>query len=56
MKKHNPHTPILIREAVGTLPRVYARYGMKSVQQRFNGDILTRLDRSRTGEAGGVAG
>lgn len=28
MKKHNPHTPILIREAAGTLPRVYARYGM----------------------------
>ena len=27
MKKHNPHTPILIREAAGTLPRVYARYG-----------------------------
>lgn len=42
MKKHNPHTPILVREAAGTLPRVYARYGMKSVQQRFNGDILTR--------------
>ncbi|KAL4960059.1 L51/S25/CI-B8 domain-containing protein [Aspergillus stella-maris] len=28
MKKHNPHTPILIREASGTLPRVYARYGL----------------------------
>ncbi|KAM0107931.1 hypothetical protein ACP6JB_006446 [Aspergillus fumigatus] len=27
MKKHNPQTPILIREAAGTLPRVYARYG-----------------------------
>ncbi|KAI9372295.1 thioredoxin-like protein [Aspergillus egyptiacus] len=26
MKKHNPHTPILVREAAGTLPRVYARY------------------------------
>lgn len=38
MKKHNPHTPILIREAAGTLPRVYARYGMKSAQQRFNED------------------
>ena len=28
MKKHNPQTPIMIREAAGTLPRVYARYGM----------------------------
>ncbi|KAG5953868.1 hypothetical protein E4U53_001316 [Claviceps sorghi] len=26
MKKNNPHIPILIREAQGTLPRVYARY------------------------------
>jgi len=28
MKKHSPHTPILIREALGTPPRVFARYGM----------------------------
>lgn len=27
MKKHNPHTPIMIREAAGTEPRVFARYG-----------------------------
>lgn len=27
MKKHNPYTPILIREASGTEPKVYARYG-----------------------------
>ncbi|KAF2178702.1 NADH dehydrogenase, alpha subcomplex, subunit 2 [Zopfia rhizophila CBS 207.26] len=26
MKKHNPHTPILIREASGIEPKVYARY------------------------------
>ncbi|KAK7180089.1 nadh-ubiquinone oxidoreductase 105 kda subunit [Paraphaeosphaeria sporulosa] len=26
MKKHNPYTPILIREASGTEPRLYARY------------------------------
>ncbi|KAI1411369.1 NADH dehydrogenase, alpha subcomplex, subunit 2 [Hypoxylon sp. FL1857] len=26
MKKHNPYTPIMIREASGTLPKVYARY------------------------------
>ncbi|KAH6661961.1 thioredoxin-like protein [Halenospora varia] len=26
MKKHNPNTPIMLREAAGTQPRVYARY------------------------------
>lgn len=26
MKKNNPHTPIMIREALGIEPRVYARY------------------------------
>jgi NADH dehydrogenase (ubiquinone) 1 alpha subcomplex subunit 2 len=27
MKKNNPTIPIMLREAQGTLPRVYARYG-----------------------------
>lgn len=27
MKKHNPSVPILIREASGTEPTVYARFG-----------------------------
>lgn len=26
MKKFNPTTPIMLREAAGTLPKVYARY------------------------------
>ncbi|KAF2753343.1 NADH dehydrogenase, alpha subcomplex, subunit 2 [Pseudovirgaria hyperparasitica] len=26
MKKHNPNTPIMIREASGVEPKVYARY------------------------------
>jgi len=26
MKKNNPHTPIMLRDAAGTQPRVYARY------------------------------
>lgn len=26
MKKNNPHTPILIREAMGVEPKVWARY------------------------------
>ena len=28
MKKNNPNTPILIREAAGTMPKVYARYDL----------------------------
>ena len=28
MKKNNPHTPIMLREAMGVEPRVFARYGM----------------------------
>ena len=27
MKKNNPDTPILLREAQGVLPKIYARYG-----------------------------
>lgn len=30
MKKHNPHTPIMLREASGIEPKVYARYGMST--------------------------
>ncbi|MCJ1408405.1 hypothetical protein MMC19_002480 [Ptychographa xylographoides] len=26
MKKNNPHTPIMLREALGVEPKVYARY------------------------------
>jgi hypothetical protein len=26
MKHHNPHTPIMVREALNTQPRVFARY------------------------------
>ncbi|KAK3336666.1 thioredoxin-like protein [Cercophora scortea] len=26
MKKNNPSTPIMLREAAGTLPKIYARY------------------------------
>ncbi|KAF2116724.1 thioredoxin-like protein [Lophiotrema nucula] len=26
MKKHNPHTPIMLREASNVEPKVYARY------------------------------
>ncbi|OAG43481.1 hypothetical protein AYO21_02418 [Fonsecaea monophora] len=30
MKHHNPNIPILIREATGVEPKVWARYGMNS--------------------------
>lgn len=32
MKKNNPETPILIREAQGTIPKIYARYGQSGNQ------------------------
>jgi NADH dehydrogenase (ubiquinone) 1 alpha subcomplex subunit 2 len=28
MKKHNPHVPVLIREAFGVPAKAYARYGI----------------------------
>ncbi|KAJ5409056.1 NADH-ubiquinone oxidoreductase 10.5 kDa subunit [Penicillium cosmopolitanum] len=33
MKKHNPHTPIMMREASGTEPRVFARYELGREKQ-----------------------
>ncbi|KAJ5732478.1 hypothetical protein N7493_003959 [Penicillium malachiteum] len=38
MKKHNPQTPILMRDASGTVPRVFARYEFgKEVQEGLSG-------------------
>ncbi|KAJ5772319.1 NADH-ubiquinone oxidoreductase 10.5 kDa subunit [Penicillium odoratum] len=38
MKKHNPHTPILMREASGSVPRVFARYDLgKETQEALSG-------------------
>ncbi len=33
MKKHNPHTPILIREATDTSPKIWTRFGGSILQQ-----------------------
>jgi hypothetical protein len=35
MKHHNPHTPIMVREALNTQPRVFARYefGREKVEE-----------------------
>ncbi|KAF8543516.1 NADH-ubiquinone oxidoreductase 105 kDa subunit [Trichophaea hybrida] len=38
MKKHNPHIPILIREASGIHPKVFARYEFgKETQEALSG-------------------
>jgi NADH dehydrogenase (ubiquinone) 1 alpha subcomplex subunit 2 len=34
MKKNNPTIPILVREAQGTIPKVYARYGTTLLRTR----------------------
>jgi NADH dehydrogenase (ubiquinone) 1 alpha subcomplex subunit 2 len=42
MKKNNPNTPILIREATGTSPKVWARYGYgKEKSETLEGMIYT---------------
>jgi NADH dehydrogenase (ubiquinone) 1 alpha subcomplex subunit 2 len=46
MKKNNPQTPIMLREAAGTLPKVYARYGAYLIARtRYPGadDIITEF-------------
>lgn len=65
MKKNNPYTPIMLREAQGTEPRVFARYGMsfppgKKKTSAFLTIMNGRtdpffIDRAWQGEAG-VAG
>ncbi|MCJ1387303.1 hypothetical protein MMC18_000144 [Xylographa bjoerkii] len=38
MKKNNPHTPIMIREALGIEPKVFARYEYgKEKQESLSG-------------------
>lgn len=44
MKKNNPNTPIMIREAAGTQPRVYARYGeIPSYHHSFQLELPRRI-------------
>lgn len=41
MKKNNPQIPIMLREAAGTQPRIYARYGESRIsgrEEKFAGD------------------
>jgi hypothetical protein len=39
MKKNNPHIPIMVRDAQGTIPKVYARYGAWKLLLPSIGDI-----------------
>lgn len=59
MKKNNPYTPIMLRGAQGTEPRVFARYGMFfysiGEKKRVFGNGRTDWGRVWQGEAG-VAG
>ena len=47
MKHHNPHTPIMIREALNTQPRVFARYefGREKVEE-LSGEFCAVNERS----------
>jgi hypothetical protein len=55
MKHHNPHTPIMIREALNTQPRVFARYefGREKVEE-LSGE-LCRGRAPRMAEHGGIS-
>ncbi|KAL2117888.1 hypothetical protein VTJ04DRAFT_7548 [Mycothermus thermophilus] len=49
MKKNNPTTPILIREAHGTLPRVFARYEFgKEKSESLEGLSDTQIEETVT--------
>lgn len=64
MKKNNPHTPIMLRDAAGTQPRVYARYGEQaaswcccsSSEDHVLREKVLTLDRIWEGEVGVVNG
>jgi NADH dehydrogenase (ubiquinone) 1 alpha subcomplex subunit 2 len=49
MKKHNPHTPIMMREATGTEPRVFARYGTTKAQSKES-DKANTTDHTELGK------
>lgn len=53
MKKHNPHTPILIREALDVQPKVWARYGTLLDGQEMKGGA-DKEHRVRQGEVGAI--
>lgn len=51
MKKNNPSIPIMLREAQGTLPKIYARYGpSSSVAGAVINLLADDFDRVRKGD------
>lgn len=49
MKKHNPHIPILIREATGTEPKIWTRFGVLHWGSGHNGTDAAQ-DSARSGQ------
>ncbi|EWY88848.1 NADH dehydrogenase (ubiquinone) 1 alpha subcomplex 2 [Fusarium oxysporum f. sp. raphani 54005] len=47
MKRNNPNIPILIREAAGTQPKVFARYGSYSISLELLGHTRAISSKSR---------
>lgn len=58
MKKHNPQTPIMIREALNVEPRVYARYGASRNLNRLSNHrkLITHIHRVWQREDGSAKG
>ena len=56
MKKNNPNTPILIREATGVAPKVWARYGMvdERATMMIAADMSTALGKEKFEELSGM--
>lgn len=48
MKKHNPTIPIMLREANGTLPKVYARYEFGQEKSQSLEGTHARIDADTT--------
>ena len=44
MKKNNPHTPIMLREALGYEPRIFARYGTLPDRSLLHGQHTYAMD------------
>lgn len=54
MKKHNPSIPIMLREAQGTAPKVYARYEFgQEKSQSLEGMAISPVPRTQDLRAGG---
>lgn len=56
MKKHNPTTPLLVREAFGVPPKIYARYGkLPPCLSQMKDGRKGRADETEMGKESSVA-